>query len=100
MSIEIRPLEQAVFEKATVDEIVQDGTVIGYRLTAEEGFVICDERSEEVEPKIDPVTGLPLTDGDGNIVEVVKISREKQITVPASRPLEGWGFTVASEEVI
>lgn len=82
----------------TVEEVLQDGVVRGYRLTADEGYVVYDTAANDVEPKEDPETGDYIFDEDGNIVEVPVIHYFRQVTVPVNLPLEKWSWRAVREE--
>ena len=91
MSIEYRPSTEITLPNITVDEVRQDGVIIGYRLTANEGYVIYDTSANDVEPKTDPETGEPIIDPEtGEVVEIPVIYYFVQVTIPVNVPVGNW----------
>ena len=98
MSIKYNP-SNINLPNISVDEVLDDDVVIGYRLTANEGYVIYDTSDETTEPAIDPETEEPVVDPEtGLFVEVPVTYYSKEAVIPARIPVENWTWVAVAEE--
>ena len=58
------------FPNITVYNRFRDGELTGWRINANEGYVFYDPNEEFFEPQLDPETGLPMEDENGDFIEI------------------------------
>ena len=58
------------FPNITVYKRFRDGELTGWRINANEGYVFYDTTEEYFDLQLDPETGLPMEDENGNPIEI------------------------------
>lgn len=83
-TITFEPATDITLSNITVQKVLSDGTLIGYRLTANDGYVMYDTSDD-----------YTITDPDGNTYEEIHYFR--QATIPKSVPVENWTWVAVPE---
>ena len=87
MAIEYTP-SAITLPNITVEEVLQDGVLIGHRLTANDGYVIYNTNANDVEYDPDTLEEIPV------------INYFRQATIPVRVPVENWSWVVVLETTV
>ena len=90
MAITYVPAPDVVVPNITVERTMQDGAHVGWRITANDGYVLYDPL-DDVEV-IDPETGLPTGEIEHSYFRVAYI--------PAKHAPETWTYTAVLESEV
>lgn len=100
MAITLNP-SSITLPNITVYEVIQDGTIIGYRLIANDGYVMYDTTANDTGALIDPETGDFVIDPEtGDIVEVPVTYYYREVTYPVRVPIENWSWVAVLESTV
>jgi hypothetical protein len=91
MTIKYKP-STIILPNITVEEVIKDENLIGYKLTANEGYVIYDTAANDVVPKTNLKTG--------EIIPVPIIYYFKEAVIPIRIPINNWTWVAVPESEV
>ena len=92
MEISYKLSTSKILPNITVEDMLQNGVLIGHRLTANDGFVIYDTAANDVVPKTNLETG--------EIIPVPIIYYFKEAVIPIRIPFNNWTWVAVPESEV